>query len=367
MAGYSVRSLKELSQAARKYITQSIDGAIASVWANTFTVLAKVLALVGQGLELRRRWLVKQIFASTADRLWLIRHGFELGLTLDPASPALGSGSGGSTATVPIPAGLQYARADGVVFNVLTDATPSGGTVSFDLEADSPSALGNTEAGTSLALLDPADAPAGAPLTITVDTASDGTGLSGGADEEDIEAFRARVLFRKANPPMGGSAPDYAEWLMAAVPTARQVFVDSFQNDARSVWVQFTVSDQPNGIPTAGQVAIAQAYLDDPIRRPITARAFVSAPVSVPQDIVISGLTPDTGDVRASIEAEIAATYSDRAQPGKPSTPFRFSASWLNEAISRATGEDSHGLASPGDQWFTAGQMPVLRSIAYAA
>ena len=367
MAGYSARSLRELSQAARKYFTQSIDGAIASVWANTFTVTGKVIALVGQGLELRRAWLVRQLFASTADRLWLIRHGFEYGLTPEPAAPALGSGTGASSASAPLPTGLQYARADGVVFNVLSAATPIGGAVSFDLEADGPGALSNTEAGASLALLDPADAPAGVPLTITVDAAADGTGLSGGADEEDTEAFRARVLFRKANPPMGGSAPDYAEWVQAAVPNVTRVFVDSFQNDARSVWVQFTVADQPNGIPTAGQVAIAQAYVDDPIRRPVTARAFVSAPLAVPQTIAISGLAPDTTDVRAAIEAELAAAYADRAEPGRPSRVVRFSASWLNEAISRATGEDSHGLVSPGDQFFTAGQMPVLGSIAYTA
>lgn len=364
MAGYEVRSLKTLSQAARKYFTQSIDGAIASVWANTFTVTAKVIALVGQGLELRRAWLVRQLFASTADRLWLIRHGFELGLTLDPAAPALGSGTGASTATTPIPAGLQYARADGVVFNVLSPAAPSGGTVSFDLEADSPGAISNTEAGTSLALLDPADAPAGAPLALTVDMASDGAGLSGGADEEDIEAFRARVLFRKRNPPQGGSAADYAEWVQAAVPTATRVFVDSYQNDARAVWVQFLVSDQPYGIPTAGQIAAAQAYVSDPIRRPVTARVSVTAPAAAPVAVVIANLQPLTAAVVASVEAEIVATFTDRAEPGTPSAPFLFSASWISEAIARATGEDSHDLVSPGDLVFTAGQLPVLGSIA---
>ena len=366
MAGYSVRSLNELSQAARKYITQSIDGAVASVWANTFTVLAKVLALIGQGLELRRKWLVRQLFASTADRVWLIRHGFELGLTLDPAAAAIGSASGPALAGLVVPAGLQYVRGDGVVFNVITAAAVSGKSVTLDMEADAAGAVGNTDAGTTLALADPADAPTGTPATITVLAASDGTGLSGGADEEDIESFRARVLYRKRNPPQGGSAPDYTAWVLEAVPQAAAVYVDSFQNDSRSVWVQFTVSDQTNGIPTAGQVAQAQAYVSDPIRRPITARAFVSASNPVPQAIVIGGLSPDTADIRASIEAEIAATYTDRAQPGAPSTPFLFSASWIDEAISRATGENRHRLVSPAaDRIFAAGDLPVLGTIEY--
>lgn len=366
MAGYSVRSLTELSQAARKYITQSIDGAVASVWANTFTVLAKVLALIGQGLELRRKWLVRQLFASTADRVWLVRHGFELGLTLDPAAAAIGSASGSAPTGLVVPAGLQYARADGVVFDVIAPAAVSGSSVTLDLEADVAGAAGNTDAGTTLTLLDPADAPDGTPSQITVLAAADGTGLSGGADEEDIESFRGRVLYRKRNPPQGGSVPDYVAWVLAAVPTAVAVYVDSFGNDSRSVWVQFTVSDQTNGIPSAGQVAAAQAYVDDPIRRPVTARAFVSPSNPVPVDIVIGGLSPDTNDIRASIEAEIAATFTDRAQPGTPSTPFVFSASWLDEAISRATGEDRHRLVSPAaDLIFAAGDLPVLGTIDY--
>jgi len=365
MAGYSVRSLVDLSQAARKYFTQSIDGAVASVWANTFTVLAKVLALIGQGLELRRKWLVKQLFASTADRVWLIRHGFELGLQPDPAEAAIGSGVGAAASGFVVPAGLQYARADGVIFNVLAAATSSGNSVTLDLEADTASAAGNTDAGTSLTLIDPDDAPGGTPTSITVLAASDGSGLSGGADEEDIESFRARVLYRKRNPPQGGAASDYAGWVLAAVPTATRVFVDSYSDNARAVWLQFLVSDQPNGIPSAGQIAAAQAYVSDPIRRPVTARVFVTTPIAQPVDIVIADLYPDTADVRTAVEAEISATFVDRAQPGTPSTSFAFSASWLDEAISRATGEDSHDLVSPGDLVFTAGNLPVLGTIAY--
>ncbi|MEE7460695.1 hypothetical protein MFUR16E_04775 [Methylobacterium fujisawaense] len=366
MAGYTVRSLAALSQAARGFFTQSIEGAITSVWANTFTVVAKVLALIGHGLELRRAWLVRQLFASTADRTWLIRHGFEYGLQPGAAAAALGTATAAVSSGITVPAGLQYARADGQTYTTLTSATASGNTIGLQLQADVAGAAGNTPAGTQLTMVSPDDAPAGLSLICTVDAAADGTGLSGGADEQDTEAFRAEVLYRKRNPPQGGSIPDYVEWVLAAVPTAVAVYVDSFQNDSRSVWVQFTVSDQTNGIPTDGQVAAAQAYVDDPIRRPITARVFVSPPNPVPQDIVIGGLSPDTGDIRQSIEAELAAVFIDRGQPGTPSTPFLFSASWLDEAISRATGEDRHRLVSPpADQTFTAGNLPVLGSIAY--
>ena len=385
MAGYTVRSLSTLSGLARGYFTQSVSGAVASVWANTFTVVAKVLALAGFELEQRRAWLVKQLFASTADQVWLVRHGFELGLTLDPAAFALGSASGPAPAGLTVPAGLQYMRGDGVVFDVIAAATTSGATVTLDLEADSAGASGNTDAGTTLTLLDPADAPAGTPVQIAVLAASDGSGLSGGADEEDIETFRARVLYRKRNPPMGGSAADYAEWVQAAVSGAT-AYIDSYANDARAVWVQFTVLNLPAGvdptnqaavlaayvasqggicIPTEGQIATAQAYIDDTGRRPVTARAFVTPPQRALVDVVIANLSPATADVVQAIELEIAATFLDRARVGTPSDDFVLSASWLDEAISRATGEDSHTLVGPGDLTFTAGQLPVLGSIAY--
>ena len=366
MAGYSVRSLVELSQAARKYITQSIDGASVSVWANTFTVLAKVLALVGQGIELRRAWLVRQLFASTADRVWLIRHGFELGLLPDPAAVSIGTATAVAEQGTVAPTGLQYRRGDGATFTTIATATASSNGISLALEADEAGVAGDTPAGSVLTLVSPDDAPAGMAATCIVDQATDGSGLSGGADAEETEAFRARVLYRKRTPPQGGSIPDYVAWVLEAVPTAVAVYVDSFSNDSRSVWIQFTVSDQANGIPSVGQVARAQAYVDDPIRRPVTARAFVSASRPRPVDVVIGGLAPDTADIRDAIEVEIRATFIDRAQPGQPSASFVLSASWIDEAISRATGEDRHRRVAPLlDLTFDAGDLPVLGTITY--
>ncbi|MBE7196743.1 MAG: baseplate J/gp47 family protein [Parafilimonas terrae] len=366
MAGYTIRSLAQLAAEATGAFVQSVQGTATKLWPNVWRIESKVLALIGFEMEQRRAWLVRQLFASTAERVWLTRHGFELGLQPEPASTAMGTGTAAATPGAVVPVGLQYVRGDGATYTVVANATATGSTVSIALEADAAGAAGNTAAGTILGLVSPDDAPAGVAATCTVSAASDGTGLSGGADEEATEAFRARVLYRKRNPPQGGSIPDYVEWVLAAVPTATAVFVDSFQNDTRSVWVQFTVSDQPNGIPTAGQVAAAQAFVDDPIRRPVTARVFVSAPVPQAVIVIIGGLTPDTVDIRAAVAAEIQATFLDRARPGQPSASFVFSASWIDEAISRATGEDRHRRVAPAaDVTFASGNLPVLGTITY--
>ena len=371
MAGYNIRSLNELSAQARQFFTQSIDGAIASVWANTFTVISKVLALLDFEHEMRRAWLFKQVFASTADELWLTRHGFELGMTRAPGVPAFGQVSLSAPTGVRVPAGLSFTRGDGATYTSLTPATGRAGSVTLYVEADLAGATGNAPAGTTLALSPDSPVPDGVGDTATVLDDPKMSGLSGGIDAEGLERFRARVLARKRNPPHGGSASDYAMWLREAIPNAAGVWVDSFSNDTRSVWVAFTVDDGSGAgtarLPTPGEIATAQSVLDDPIRRPVTARVFVVGLVPIPVPLLIAGLFPDTPDIRAAIAAEVAAVFADRAEPGKPTLgPFTLSRSWLDEAVSRATGEDRHRLPTPPDDLvFLAGQMPVLGPIAY--
>ena len=368
MAGYTIRSLGQLAAEATGAFVQAVQGTATKLWPNVWRVESKVLALVGFEMEQRRAWLVRQLFASTADRLWLIRHGFELNLQPFPAQASSGTATFPATPGLVVPAGLQFARGDGAAFTSLASATALGASVTLPVEADTAGASGNCDGGTALTLVNVDDAPAGFGGTGAVDAASDGSGLAGGADAEETEAFRARVLARKRRAAQGGNTGDWEEWVREALGSVvDRVFVDSFQNDARAVWVAFTVTDQPSGIPTAAQIAIVQAYISDPVRRPVQARAFAVPLTPVPVPVAISELTPDTPAIRASIAAELAAVFADRARPGTPSEPFVLSRSWLNEAVSRATGEDSHDLDLPvGDPVFTAGQMPVYAAPTYS-
>ena len=88
MAGYTVRTLAQLAAEAKGAFVQSVQGTAAKLWPGAWRVESKVMALVGFEMEQRRAWLVRQQFASTADRPWLIRHGFELGLQPDAAVAA---------------------------------------------------------------------------------------------------------------------------------------------------------------------------------------------------------------------------------------------------------------------------------------
>ena len=361
---YEIRPLLTLSSLARQAFTQAVTGAIVRVWANTFTVFGKVFALLDFEHEQRRAYLYDQLFASTAAPQWLTRHGFELGLTQDPGNVAVGTVTVPATSGLVVPAGLAFVRADGLTYTTLSGATAGSDANAVDLpiSADLAGAAGNLDAGDTLTLA-PTSAVVGLGTTATVDAA----GLAGGTDPEPTEAFRARILYRKRNPPQGGSAADYVEWAGTALSTVKAVYVDSFLNDARAVWVCFTVSDQTDGIPNEAEIATVQAYVSDPVRRPVTARVFVVAPTPAPVGVTIANLSPDTTDIRAAIEVELEALFADDVRPATPSTPFTLYVEAVSAAIARATGVGNFTLRSPSaDQVYaTGGQMPTLGSITY--
>lgn len=358
---YEVPRLADLSARARALFSQSIPGAVVAIWPNTFTVVAKVLAAIGFEIHLRIAWLVRQMFASTADDEWLERHGFELSVTRVAAQRAVGYLILSATAGDVIPAGVTYQRADGAIFRSRSSAIGDAG-VEVQFEAVTPGDAGNTAAATVLTLVDN-----GGVLSLS-DTATVASGgLGGGAEREAKETYRERVLARKRNPPQGGSRTDWEAWTKESDGQITRVFVDSFVNDTRQVWIAFLRADRVNGIPTGGDVAVTQAYVSDTIRRPVTARVTVVAPIAVPIDIVIAGLTVDTPATRGAVAAELAAVFATKSVPATPSNPSVFYRAWIDEAISRATGEASHSLTTPSGNTTltTSPEIAVLGSITY--
>ena len=359
---YDIRPLALLGSQARQFFTQAVAGSLVRLWANTFTVFGKVFGLLDFEHELRRQYLYEQLFASTAGIEWLRRHGYELGLTLDPGNSAVGTVTIPAVPGTDVPDKLPFTRADGATYTTIGPTVAAGNSVTLPIQSDQAGASFNMDAGDVLTLATGA-APYGLSTIGTVDI----EGLNGGSDPEDVETFRARVLFRKRNPPQGGSIPDYQEWVGEALASALNVYVDSFANDARAVWVCFTVDDQPFGVPTPGQIAIVQAYLNDPIRRPVTARVFVTGPNAVSTPITITNLYPATDDVLAAIEAEVGALMIDEVQPATPSTPYKLYREEIDAAIKRADGVKHFTLVTPAaDTLFsTGGDMPIFDTINY--
>jgi uncharacterized phage protein gp47/JayE len=107
-----------------------------------------------------------------------------------------------------------------------------------------------------------------------------------------------------------------------------------------SVTVRFMRDNDVDPIPSVGEVATVQEYID--ARRPVTVKeCVVVAPIEVPQNFTIS-ISPNSLAVRQAIEAELTDLLRREAVPG--GTLLR---SHMTEAISLAAGETDHVLGFP--------------------
>lgn len=316
-------------------------------------VLARVLAGAAHGLYGYIDWLSRQILPDTSESEWLERHAsLWLSEGRKPAAAATGAVSFTGVSGSVVPSGTVLRTAAGVQVATVADVTLSGGAGSAAAEAVEAGAAGNLIAGTPLSLVSPI---AGVQSTALVAAG----GITGGADIEDDEALRARVIDRIQQPPQGGCAYDYVAWALQVEGVTR-AWVYPQELGLGTVTVRFVRDDDASLIPDAGEVATVQAHID--ALRPVTAQVTVVAPVAVPLDITITGLVPDTAAVRAAIQAEVTDLLRREAVPGGTILISR-----LREAISIAAGESDHVLTSPtANITHATGELAVLGTITWA-
>lgn len=354
------RSLDALGAQARGFFRRYLPGTDAWLWPNFTAVTAKVLALTVRQIDLRIDWLYRQLFVRTTTWLPILRmHGADYRIYLKPAAAAAGPVTGAGQPGAAYPAGVRWLS--GMVTYVATSGFTAAGDGSFValVQAETTGSATNRDAGAPMTLVDPALYP-----TLSDEAEAGVGGLGGGADVEDIEAFRARILDRKARPPQGGALPDYERFALE-VPGVVKAWAFQFTNGIGSVAVFFLFAGRPNLIPDAGDVAAVQAYID--AKRLIRVDDAVAvAPVAAPVNVTIADLAVDTDEVRAAIAANLASMFLARARPGVTANPFVLSRSWIGEAISAATGEDSHTLVTPASDLSFDDTYPVLGTVTYA-
>ena len=342
-------------------------------WPNTWVVLGKVMAPLAYQFHLRLAWLYRQMFASTADLVHLTRHGYELSLAAKPAQRASGLAVLPAAAGLIIPQGVQFTRGDGITFTTSAAVTATGATVSLPFNCDQAGSIGNGLPGDTVTAVSSDELltywlGSGLPLPapVTWIATVDASGFGGGADGEQVEDFRARVLFRKQNPPGGGSVADWTRWA-EAVPGVTGVTVDTFSNDVRRIWLCILMAARPNRIPTSSDIAAVQAAILSATTRPVTCRPIAVAPTPVPVTISITNLLPNTVAVQAAILIELQALFATRPFPASPNQPTTLPLALIDEAIGLAPGYVSHTrLAPTGDLTLAAaGQLPVLGPVLF--
>ncbi len=257
-------------------------------------------------------------------------HGARWRVPRNAAESATGNIAFTGTNDKVIPAGTQVARTDGWLYVTTADVTIALGAASAPARSVQPGQAGNASLGLTLTLMSPI---AGVNAVATAFTA-----LSGGADTEDHEPYRARILARIRKPPQGGAGFDYVEW-GKQIPGVTRVWTYPDEQGRGSVVVRFLRDLDASPIPDAGEVATLQAHYQTV--RPVTARVYTVAPIDAPIPWQIR-VFPDTPAVRAAVEAELAAMLKRDAVPGGT-----ILWSHMNEAISIAPGEFDHLLVAP--------------------
>jgi len=345
-------TLTELIAATESDVEARLPGADARVRRSNLNVLARVQSAGLSGLYDFIDWAKDQLLVDTAEVEMLDRPGNIWGITRIAATYATGSidlaGTNGSV----IPAATLFQRSDGVRYLSNAEVTIAAGVATAAITAVVAGVGGNAVAGVAISLV----APIGGVTSGAVVAAGD---LSGGADQETDAAYRARIQARIQQPPHGGAGFDYVTWTLSQ-PGVTRAWVYPLELGIGTVTVRFMMDDTyADGIPLAPDVAAVQAALE--IVRPVTADLTVVAPVAVPLDFTITGLSPSTVAVQTAIETELTDLIRREAEPGST-----LLISHIREAISIAAGESDHAVTVPAaDVVHTTGQIATFGAITW--
>lgn len=357
-------TLSELISRVESDLSTKFFGTAATLRRSVLKVLARVWAGVTYLLHLYLSWIYDQAFAHLADGDQLDRHGQEIGVFRKPSTFANGlvvfSGTDGTL----IPQGtLLQTVADRVEYQTTADVTITSGAATVSVTAIAAGSAGNQESGVPLELVSP---------IVGVDTVTASGAISEGAEIEGDEEYRARILFKKRNPPQGGADADYVIWVTSVSPVT-DCWVFPQYPEANSVTLRVANYNATPPILSASEVQDVVDYVTDRSRKPVTADVRVASVQSSPI-IVRAQISPWNTTTMAAADVELRDLFSargkDTGEPGTPGSTITRSA--VQNAISSATGitgavitEITQGGVAVTDIVLTINQVATLSGSSY--
>ncbi len=360
---FSRPTLTQLADRITSDFQTRITGANALARRSTLKVMAKAYAGACHLLYGYLDYKARQLFAFTADEEGLTSIGGEYGVNRKDATKAAGSITVTGTTGTAIPLGTELISGTDIVYTTDAAATLALGTASIAVTAVTGDADSNEDAGATLTFV--------SPITNVDNTATVGTaGLIGGADVEDVEDWRARILARKRKPPHGGIASDYENWAKEVGGVTRAWAIPLWQG-VGTVGVAFARDDDTGSIfPSEAERTEVYDYLlshTDP-----ASGETVGVPVTVTPGLFMVELSPSTINLTIKISpntaavqlaAEAAITTVIKTDGGPQRVVYL---SRLSEAVSNVLNEDRNKITAPADDITTASnEMHVLGTITW--
>ncbi|TNV14895.1 baseplate J/gp47 family protein [Buttiauxella sp. B2] len=296
-------------------------------------------------------YLARNMLPDLCDEDWLYRHARIKRCPRKDAVSAAGFVRwDGLSGTPTLPAGTQIQRDDQVTFTTTASVTASGGVLRVPVTADEAGTAGNTDDGIALRLGTPVS---GISSTGYADTITDG------ADVEDLEVWRARVMERFYYIPQGGADPDYIIWAKEIAGITRAWTLRHYQGIG-TVGVMVATGESTSPAPDDELVQRVREHIL-PLAPVAGGGLFVFAAGEKVIPMTIA-LAKDTTEIRTSVTAELnSLMLRDGAPSGKVYV------SRISEAISLASGEVAHKLTVPAaDITLGETELPVLGTITWA-
>lgn len=324
-------------------------------------VLALIMSQTAQIHELNGRLerAARNHFGDTAEFDDLVRLAAQEGLTQNLGAKAQGFARFALAAEInPAPtAGLFLVSAAGERYVALTFPWVSSlGSYVPQVQAVESGEKYNLAAGAALDLEEPFTGIAPGLGQVRPAPAE----ISGGTNDESVEAFRDRYLLHKRRAPQGGTLTDFERWTFESIANAwTRVFAIKPQSGSNLIQI-YAVNDaaDPAGNAinrVAGDYVTAFNYIDADNRRPLCADVQVDPPTLVPLNPAIT-LVPNTSAVQNAVKSQIVEFLIRTSTPGGTVVY-----SQLSEVISRATGETSSLLTSPGaNKLHSASELPII-------
>jgi len=322
-------TLSELISRVESDLSTKFFGTAATLRRSVLKVLARVWAGVVYPLHLYLSWIYDQAFAYLADGDQLDRHGQEIGVFRKPATFANGLVLFTGTSGTVIPQGtLVQTVADRVEYQTTQDVTLAG-IATVNVTAIVAGSAGNQESGVSLELVSP---------IVGVDTVTASGAISEGVEIEGDEEYRARILYKKKNPPQGGADADYVIWATSVSPVT-DCWVFPQYPEANSVTLRVADYNTTPPVLSPSEVQDVVDYVTDRSRKPVTADVRVAS-VQVSAIVVRAQIRPFNTATMAAADTELRDLFSARAKStGEPGTPgTTIARSQVQNAISSATG-----------------------------
>ena len=269
-----------------------------------YHVRASAVASAIDGLYRDQRWIVRQIFADTADSDNLELHARTRGLRRKVATTATGNVTLTGEPGTPVNAGLEIRR-DSLAWVTTEEGTlPENGQLTVRASSSAAGTSGNMTSALGATLV---SAPYGIDSAVMVGV------MAGGTEIETDAALLARYLELIRRPPAGGNQYDYRRWALE-VDGVTGAFVYPLRRGLGTVDIAITSAD---GLPSAEIIAATQQYIDNV--RPVTAsNTVIFAPtiktVNFEFEMTLSGIGFD--DATSQVNA-IVTTAVNRLQPGE--------------------------------------------------